>query len=834
MSQVTELLVRIKQQGGDQLPKLANSLKNLGQQTAATQVNFKDLAQELQRVQSQSIQSINNLKGYANAWREIANSVDITSAEFKQATAEAAKLEAQLKRTQGAGAGGGLARGARVAGAVAASGVFGGAEGMLGAGIGAVAGGPMGAAVGGAIGAQVGMLRQQLGGLATYTAEIEKQRIALKLVTQEVGGYQEGLAFVDQASRQFAIPQELITRQFTQLSASVIGAGGNIKDAEKAFIGIAAGIRGTGGSLQDMDAALRATAQVFSKGKVSAEELRQQIGERLPGAFTLFAKSIGMTPQELDKALEDGKVSLQDFQKFAEELFKRYGKSAEIIAQGPQSAGDRLQAALSRLSESVGRLLAPIGAAFQSIFADIVNAVDRGTRALARFFGMKFFDQTRVNELTGEIARLNKEMASSDARGRSYRQNLINIRQAELKGIQALQPKGPAGGATPSGLPGIIPGDGSGKASKEAEREAKKQERLLERRNDLTRKAAELERQLQFKIDETNTSLNRLGETAYQKFGNQYSQAAKEAQKQTDDLLVKVFALAKEISAAEGNLNEQPLVKAIIDLQDETIALAQGESAQGMQEWFRGLESGFTTITEKVYENARAMQYNADVMGGLKDGLQGYANGVGTIREAFAGLAENGIKGVENSIYELMTEGTTNYQAFATEIINQTIRMILQQYVLKTIMSSLGFLGGGPTSSLMPLQNVSSFSAGGVSFNPAAFGGGFSFANGGIMTGNGPLKLNRYAAGGVAYGPQLAMFGEGSRPEAYVPLPDGRSIPVRMQGSSDGGVSVVVNVDASGSSVEGNNNQANQLGKVVGAAVRQELILQKRPGGLLS
>ena len=100
------------------------------------------------------------------------------------------------------------------------------------------------------------------------------------------------------------------------------------------------------------------------------------------------------------------------------------------------------------------------------------------------------------------------------------------------------------------------------------------------------------------------------------------------------------------------------------------------------------------------------------------------------------------------------------------------------------------------------------------------------------MTPDGPLLLKRYASGGIANSPQLAMFGEGSRPEAYVPLPDGRSIPVTMK--NGGGTSVVVNVDASGSSVQGNQPDANALGRVVGAAVQAELIKQKRPGGLLA
>src|SRR5690606_671514 len=54
------------------------------------------------------------------------------------------------------------------------------------------------------------------------------------------------------------------------------------------------------------------------------------------------------------------------------------------------------------------------------------------------------------------------------------------------------------------------------------------------------------------------------------------------------------------------------------------------------------------------------------------------------------------------------------------------------------------------------------------------------FADGGVMTGAGALQLHRYAAGGVAHAPQLALFGEGRMPEAFVPLPDGRSIPVTV------------------------------------------------------
>jgi len=62
----------------------------------------------------------------------------------------------------------------------------------------------------------------------------------------------------------------------------------------------------------------------------------------------------------------------------------------------------------------------------------------------------------------------------------------------------------------------------------------------------------------------------------------------------------------------------------------------------------------------------------------------------------------------------------------------------------------------------------------------------YGFANGGIMTSRGPINL--YSSGGIANTPQVAIYGEGSIPEAYVPLPDGHTIPVTLSGefSSEG------------------------------------------------
>ena len=102
-----------------------------------------------------------------------------------------------------------------------------------------------------------------------------------------------------------------------------------------------------------------------------------------------------------------------------------------------------------------------------------------------------------------------------------------------------------------------------------------------------------------------------------------------------------------------------------------------------------------------------------------------------------------------------------------------------------------------------------------------------TFANGGIMSSGGSLPLNKYAKGGIATGPQMALFGEGRMNEAYVPLPDGRSIPVSMNGGGSN-VSVVINnnSDAQATAQETTDARGNRrievtIGDMVASEIRR-------------
>ena len=80
------------------------------------------------------------------------------------------------------------------------------------------------------------------------------------------------------------------------------------RETQKIFTAVTKAAASLGLTSENTRGALYAIQQMMSKGKVSAEELRQQLGERLPGAFNLMAEAVGVTAGELSDMLARGEV----------------------------------------------------------------------------------------------------------------------------------------------------------------------------------------------------------------------------------------------------------------------------------------------------------------------------------------------------------------------------------------------------------------------------------------------------------------------------------------------------------------------------------------------
>ena len=364
--------------GGQALiDKLKSSFKGLEQVISGnTAPAIRKLRQQVNDFAAQGNRSINTIESQVTALRALRREADINSKEFKELTADIKKYETQLSKVQGRsrGGGGGALRATQTAGAVVSGGIFGGPEGAIGALLGAPFGVP-GAFAGAAIGAQVGGVRQSVAGTADYAAQIEKLKIALEGVAGGTNNYNSALVTARQVTESLNVPQDQAIKGITRLTAAVRGAGGPVADAETTFRNVTAAIKATGGSSEDVQGAITAMVQVFSKGKVSAEELSGQLGERLPGAVTMFAKANDMTLPELQKNLKAGTVGLNELMNFIVELGDEYGGTAEKIADSNAEAGARLTVAIKNMQAEIGTALIPIGAQFQEAFAEFITTI---------------------------------------------------------------------------------------------------------------------------------------------------------------------------------------------------------------------------------------------------------------------------------------------------------------------------------------------------------------------------------------------------------------------------------------------------------------------------
>ena len=200
----------------------------------------------------------------------------------------------------------------------------------------------------------------------------------------------------------------------------------------------------------------------------------------------------------------------------------------------------------------------------------------------------------------------------------------------------------------------------------------------------------------------------------------------------------------------------------------------------------------------------------AAIQGGLND-LLDPTNQIIALSTTIGNAFSESFKGIIDGSMSAQQALANLFQKTADHFLDMAAQMIAAQIKMQILNIGLSFLPGG---------NVLSGALSG--------GGGGSFA--GVPNSVLDSVLPKFANGGRPPVGKPSIVGERG-PELFVPRSSGTIVPNHALGGS---ANVTVNVDASGSSVEGNGNEAAQLGKAIGLAVQQELIKQKRPGGLLT
>ena len=189
----------------------------------------------------------------------------------------------------------------------------------------------------------------------------------------------------------------------------------------------------------------------------------------------------------------------------------------------------------------------------------------------------------------------------------------------------------------------------------------------------------------------------------------------------------------------------------------------------------------------------------------MQSKLKTFTDSIKTVQESMADVVVKGIKGMEDALVTFVTTGKLSFRSLANSIIADMARIAIQQMITKPFTNFLDGLFGNANGNAFVDGKVEKYAYGGIVKKPTLF----PMANG------------------------IGLMGEAGA-EAILPLRRGSNGKLGVQSTGGGFGNIVVNVDASGSSVEGSQEGGRELGRVIAVAIQSELVKQKRPGGILA
>lgn len=259
-------------------------------------------------------------------------------------------------------------------------------------------------------------VRRFTSGIVSANQELERINRMLRFVEGSQKAADRTMQGLADTANRFGQPLGLVADQYAKINAVTKGTQLEGKATTDVFEGmLAASVRlGLGG--EQLRGALTAVEQIISKGKLSAEEIRGQMGERLPGAFRVAADAMNVTEKELNKLLETGQVTAQEFiPAFGRELQARFGGDLTRATQSSVFEINRLQNAVLQLRRDIGeagfmrnftrtvRQLTRVvsSVSFERMATSFGEAISRITSQVPAFISLisEAFEQGRLKEV---------------------------------------------------------------------------------------------------------------------------------------------------------------------------------------------------------------------------------------------------------------------------------------------------------------------------------------------------------------------------------------------------------------------------------------------------
>lgn len=200
------------------------------------------------------------------------------------------------------------------------------------------------------------------------------------------------LAYISEASDRLGLSFASAADAYAKFSAAARGSALEGQGARDVFESVSKAATVMGLSGEESSGIFLALSQMMAKGKVSAEEFRGQLGERLPIATRVAADALGVTTAEFSKMLDSGQLLSEDFlPKFSAALEKAVGKDA-------QEAAGSLAAQINKLGsawEQLKRNAADSEGFFGAVVKGTVQAAADLTKAAAGMFSNESMEETK-------------------------------------------------------------------------------------------------------------------------------------------------------------------------------------------------------------------------------------------------------------------------------------------------------------------------------------------------------------------------------------------------------------------------------------------------------
>lgn len=795
--------LKVNVDGANQITAFNRNLKGLETTAQLSKTQLGQMNIQINRMAREAGNTTAGIRQHIAALTTLRDRVEINSKAYQRLGNEIDQLQGKLKAASGAAGGSAATGGGFLQGILALSGKI--------AAITATAAG-------------VGYLTKQIAD--TGVAAVESQR-RLDLLSRGFDDFARVQDAANIAASKFGLTQTEANEQFAQIYARLRPIGLTLGEITSVYNGFNTAAKLSGTTAQEASAAFLQLSQGLGTGVLRGEELNS-VFEQTPAVVQAIAQEMGVAIGDIRDLAKEGKIT-SDIVLAALQRIERDGanKLAEAL-KGPAQQMKNLANSINNLQVAISDLALP---AFVGI---IGNLTDKANDAV-----------TIVNNL-GDAWKYVSSQLGFVAAGLQNVINFLKITPPGLffQGIQSFLPNlrrvtvglaarqreaernafigprapefyGPGGAPTPTPTPTPRPrptagGDGGSSAAdaaKKAQEEAKRRREQLGAAQEAYRASVAELRILQ----------------------------------QLDPIRKIQLKYAEERRQAEYKASEE--VKRALSIEQQAFIqrkLSVDLKALQIQE-LKELKTQYQELGDRAYESAlgnirfnESLQNQSTVFAGLKDGLNTYIEQVGTMREALADLGLNVFTGLEKAIGDLVTTGSANFKEFARSVLEATSRMIIQQLMLRAVMQAVGFLLPGGSD---PFSSVGKALSGKGALSVGKITPGGIFAMGGVLGRNGIMP---FARGGVIDKPTVFPFAKGiglmgeAGPEAIMPLRRGRDGRLGVEAAGGGGMNITVNVDAQGSSVQGDQANSQQLGQAIGAAVQAELIKQKRPGGLLA